>query len=381
MKEDRDPHLGFHPTKGLQHVGAPAFHIEQAVTHVLGLLANGTHREILSQRLGLFGDKETLAQLSRSFLISKTSVHNIEHTCLGQLGLLTAQGTQECDVSEITQWLLEGVQSMGGAARMSDFAVRLGLADTALQLRQLTFLATVCPSLHLIRDNNIIFEAVSLYDPVTTATIVERIVSAVEYLGEPVTIKQVAEKVHDRDVRAVAAFASLSRRLATMDGRWGLTSWPVVNPVSISDKISLVLHRQGRPMHFAEIAKQVQSMRSSKRIVSWRSVHNELVRSSGFVVVARGTYGLRAWGYRDGSISDLISDVLREAGRPLPNIEIVLRVLERRPYVKKISIQSKLCSQPQFERVAPGFYQLNEQVARSVAVPSGRRRLMRREAV
>ena len=52
-----------------------------------------------------------------------------------------------------------------------------------------------------------------------------------------------------------------------------------------------------RPMHFIEIANAISSFGFDNRPVTIQAVHNDLIRYPEFVLVGRGMYALREWGY------------------------------------------------------------------------------------
>ena len=78
-----------------------------------------------------------------------------------------------------------------------------------------------------------------------------------------------------------------------------------------------------------------------------------------FVLVGRGIYALKEWGYKKGTVADIIADVLRKEGGPLHRDEIVKRVLQSR-YVKETTILLNLQGKPQFKRVAKATYALDD---------------------
>ncbi len=71
-------------------------------------------------------------------------------------------------------------------------------------------------------------------------------------------------------------------------GDLGSTSWLHINPRTVRDRTYLVLLRAGKPMHFGEIAKEVNSIGNTSR--SAATVHNELIRDKRFTLVKRGVY-------------------------------------------------------------------------------------------
>ena len=59
------------------------------------------------------------------------------------------------------------------------------------------------------------------------------------------------------------------------------------------------------------------------------ALHNELIRYEDFVLVGRGLYALKSWGFTKGTVKDVIFEILKENG-PMKKKEIVEEVLKRR---------------------------------------------------
>ena len=157
----------------------------------------------------------------------------------------------------------------------------------------------------------------------------------------------------------IEALAKTSKLLASLNGLWGLAKWPSVNPKNIRDKIFVILETQKEPMHFSEIAEHIRDGEFSRRDVTTQAIHNELIKDKRFVLIGRGIYALDTWGFKQGTVSDIIASVLKEAGEPLYRDEIVKRVLEKRK-VKETTVLLNLQSKPEFKRVAKATYALAE---------------------
>jgi len=78
-------------------------------------------------------------------------------------------------------------------------------------------------------------------------------------------------------------------------GEWGLTDWQEVKPKTVNDKIYLILKHEGKPLHFTEIAKRINEMKFDKKTANAATVHNELILDDRYVLMSRGTYGLKDW--------------------------------------------------------------------------------------
>src|SRR3989338_10383926 len=86
------------------------------------------------------------------------------------------------------------------------------------------------------------------------------------------------------------------------EGLYGLKEWPEINPRGVKDKAYIVLKNKKNPLHFTEIASLVNSSPSLKgfRPANLQTVHNELIKDERFVLVGRGMYALKEWGYQPG---------------------------------------------------------------------------------
>ncbi len=135
---------------------------------------------------------------------------------------------------------------------------------------------------------------------------------------------------------------------------WGRTSSPHVKARGIKDYAYLIMRRAGRPMHFKEVALEINKTFGKKAHVA--TCHNELIKDPRFVLVGRGMYGLKDWGHTGGVVRDVITEVLKESGRPLPKDEIVKRVLAKR-IVKPNTVLVNLQNAKYFRKVA-GEYTL-----------------------
>jgi hypothetical protein len=147
---------------------------------------------------------------------------------------------------------------------------------------------------------------------------------------------------------------SIDQRLKEIEDGWGLTEWRFVRPRSIRDKVEIVLRKSGEPLHFMEIANRIRESNFDHKNVTVQAVHNELIRYPQFVLVGRGLYALREWGYEPGTVADVIERILKEKG-PLSKKEIILEVAKQRT-VKIGTISLNLQKMPYFVRVGRAVY-------------------------
>jgi hypothetical protein len=151
--------------------------------------------------------------------------------------------------------------------------------------------------------------------------------------------------------------------LKVFDGeKLGLKSWPEVNPKTVKDKIKLILKDNKKPIHFKKIVDMVVSLGDrlpKKRNLHPQTIHNELIRNQDFVLVGRGYYALKDWGYNPGQVKDVIYQVLSASETSLPKEEILNSVLSQR-IVKESTVLLNLQNKKYFTRDVEGKYKIKE---------------------
>jgi hypothetical protein len=334
---------------------------ELLVKEVLASIDREREREIIARRFGLFDRKETLEQIGEMLGITRERVRQLEKSVITRLKT-TAEQNGNSHIEEFQSRVLSLLNSMGQVARISELATQLTSSPNREEQARVAFLSQLCPQLIVINEDDNFYNSVGVRDvrdEKTLKTEVVALIAVIKQLGEPKPIEEVAEAAHLDDPLQAAALASTSKQLATLNGRWGLVKWPMVNPKNIRDKIYVILKENGKHMHFNEIADAIKDSEFKRKDVTTQAIHNELIKDKRFVLIGRGIYALKEWGYEKGTVSDIISEVLREAGEPLHRDEIVKRVLKSR-FVKETTILLNLQGKSQFKRVAKATYTLVE---------------------
>jgi hypothetical protein len=333
--------------------------LDDAIKDVLNTIDREREREIISRRFGLYDRKETLEQIGELLGITRERVRQLEKAVITRL---KSAGKDLPHVQKVESALSGHLNSMGHVARTSDLAQKFPNKNPKIDQSRIAFLAHLSPGLAVIDDSDHYFHSVGLAAKHSEKQIreqVEKIVDSIKNIGEPTDIDTVAKKVGNPDAKNVEALAGISKNIANLHGRWGLVKWPMVNPKNIRDKIYVILHDNKKPMHFSEIAEAIKKSDFKRKNVTTQAIHNELIKDKRFVLIGRGIYALKEWGYKKGTVADVIADVLRKEGGPLHRDEIVRRVLKSR-HVKETTILLNLQGKPQFKRVAKATYTLAE---------------------
>ncbi|HEX5744101.1 MAG TPA: sigma factor-like helix-turn-helix DNA-binding protein [Candidatus Saccharimonadales bacterium] len=338
-----------------------AVQTEQLVSDILATIDREREREIVARRFGLFDRKETLEQIGEMLGITRERVRQLEKSVVTKLRSTAEQGGLP-HVADFEAKLLEFLGSAGSAARVSAVTSKLAGSKDREEQARVAFLSQLCPKVAVVPEDDHFYYSVGVKDVRDEKALksdVNGLIDAIKKLGEPKSIGDIAKAAGMDDPKQTEALASISKQLATLNDRWGLVKWPMVNPKNIRDKIYVILKENGKHMHFNEIAKAIKDSEFKRKDVTTQAIHNELIKDKRFVLVGRGIYALKEWGYQKGTVADIITQVLQEANEPLHRDEIVKRVLKSR-FVKETTILLNLQGKPQFKRVAKATYSLAE---------------------
>lgn len=334
--------------------------LAQSIKDILELLPQDREREIISRRFGLFDRKETLEQIGDMLGITRERVRQLEKAILIKLKM-AVEGDNIQSIQDIDKNIIRDLSENGRVSRVDAVAARLlGANPSREEVSQIAFISELSPKLTLVNENDNFYNVVGIKQYGDEAKIKKEATEAVKIIkkqGEPVSVDKLTDLLGYEHPSHAAGIASVSKQLAELNGMWGLTKWPTVNPKNIRDKIYVILAENGKPMHFSEIAEAIKASDFKRKNVTKQAIHNELIKDGRFVLIGRGIYALDSWGYSKGTVGDVINEVLKEAGEPLHRDEIVRRVLAKRQ-VKETTVLLNLQSRQQFKRVAKATYEL-----------------------
>lgn len=139
--------------------------------------------------------------------------------------------------------------------------------------------------------------------------------------------------------------------------KWGLSVWKEITPKGTREKSYLVLKELNEPMHFREIAKKIDEYGLGKRKTHPQTVHNELIKDNKFVLVGRGIYALSKWGYKKGTVKEVLEEILSKNPNGLSREDVTSEVLKVRK-VKKSTVIINLNNY--FKKNKEGMYFLKK---------------------
>lgn len=334
--------------------------LKNAILGSLKIIEQEREREIVARRFGLDGPKETLEQIGESLSITRERVRQLEKAILIRLQISAEEGEIPA-LAPAEKLLIRNLTEMGRVAKLSDLADKVyGRTTTPTERTGIYFIATFSKSLTVVEENDRYNAAVGIAEYGDSRKIRERvdeIVDVIKKNKQPMTLDELDNKLNYEHPDHIKALASISKLLATLNGLWGLAKWPAVNPKNIRDKIFVILEVHKEPMHFSEIAKEIKESNFKRKNVTVQAIHNELIKDARFVLIGRGIYALSTWGYKKGTISDIIKSILEKSDEPLTREEIVKQVLKVRK-VKETTILLNLQNKKLFKKVDKNLYTL-----------------------
>lgn len=337
------------------------------------LFKNLTEKEVetLKRRFGLMGHSpETLGRIGADFKVTRERVRQIEAQAIKKLKNL--KNLQE-KIEPIRVVVTDLLREYGGILEEKSFFKKI------LELTNLTSSAE--PSLVFILKT-LLTDVVDYvkpsskfraawrtkdFDEALWYQVTQTAKEIFEKENSPLTLDQLMEKLQKHpslqnvlsriNKKIVEAYIEVCAFLGKNPFKeYGLIKWGSIKPRRMNDKILLVLKKAKRPLHFTEIARRINELKFDNRIAHPPTVHNELILSKDYVLVGRGLYALKEWGFKRGVVADIIEDILKKEG-PLKRDEIIEKVLKQR-FVKRNTIILALTNKERFKKLPSGEYTL-----------------------
>lgn len=153
--------------------------------------------------------------------------------------------------------------------------------------------------------------------------------------------------------KTVHSYFDVSKKIEkNIYGEYGLADWSEIQPRGAREKAYLVLKKIGKPIHFLELAKNVNQV-FDDRNNHFQTIHNELIKDPKFVLIGRGVYALKEWGYQPGTIIELLTSILKKS-QPMTQEKLVNDVKNQR-IVKDSTIFMNLQNRKLFKKIPRGY--------------------------
>lgn len=327
------------------------------------LVLSQKERDVIVKRFSLDNKpKMTLEKIGQEFSVTRERIRQIEKIALGKLRR-TVTSTKLNEISMVAKEIME---NKGGVSTeeslISEILNVIGSGDQ-VDAHIIRLSLNITPELEKTDKSNL-YNPFWRFENVSEETVKQIITVGVSFLnkkGDVVDDSVLAAHVQKTitvEKETVISALEVDKRLKKMSNGYGLMSWRHINPRSIRDKAYIVLKEIQKPLHFIEIANKISEAGFDRKVVTTQAVHNELIRYDQFVLVGRGLYALKEWGYKKGTVADVIEELLDKKS-PLSKQDIIQGVLKQRQ-VKKGTISLNLQKNDHFVRVGRAMYSLDK---------------------
>lgn len=352
------------------------FHPYQLLDDLFCVLAE-REQKVLCRRFQLLPnihrEKETLETIGKELHITRERVRQIENEAIHKLQLLKEKSEKNSPLQILSDVVGNILSHHGGIMEERHLIFHLN----QISLHQESADSVLHFFLHYLLNKHFdhIPETDTLYRgwklPLASFTFLEMahayIHRLIEEAKHPFELEELLkilqqeleekEISHNLTTDILLALLRLNKQLhSNVFHQWGLAHWPQIHPRHMNDKIYIVLKREGVPLHFRDIALRINSANFDKKQAYPATIHNELILDAQYVLVGKGIYALREWGYEKGTVADVITSILREENF-VSREKIIEKVLAKR-FVKRTTILLALMDKNQFSRNEKGEYYL-----------------------
>ncbi len=310
--------------------------------------------DVVERRFGLqTGKKETLETIGQSYDITRERVRQIEAEGFSKINPKIKEN------QKLFKYFEEVLVSFGGLKK-EDELLQI-LAGNKFQ-NHVSFLLTNGDGFNKIPEDNNFYSFWAIKkEPIKQAkNLVESTIKRFKKEKKVFSLDELLKNQKmNKDV--FLSYIGISKEIQkNPEEKFGLRNWLEINPRGVKDKAYLVFKREEKPLHFAEVANLIEKLPfhfQSKTHTA--TVHNELIKDERFVLVGRGLYALKEWGYEPGVVKDIIIKILKDSEKSLSKKEILDKVLKQR-FVKENTIALNLQDRDYFERDSQGKYTIKE---------------------
>ena len=341
----------------------------QIVTGFQSILDSLTDKEssVIKRRIGFDGEKETLQDIGDTYGITRERVRQIEDVGIRKIGRIMRTSNLV-----IIQNSGEAILKKNGGVMTRDNLVNAIIADIGISgaINGNIIDVLLQADFNLQKSKPQLGTKTYFHFPEVTKKQIEAIhkeaLKILKKRGDIIETNVLYDQIQTNlfaqfgkiDTSMIHSVMDVYLDIVKGEGMYiGLEKWKILNPSTLKDKAIYVLKKNKEAMHFLDIAHHITEHFNEP--VKTSTIHNELIRNSEFVLIGRGIYVLKEWGYKDGTVLDVILDIFKKASTPLSTEEITERVLKTRQ-VKTTTIYMNLQNKKYIERVGRNLYQAKQ---------------------
>lgn len=312
-----------------------AYNIDKIVNQLLSSLS-ARQKEVVSCRYGLqSGAPMTLAKIGDRYGVTRERIRQIEDQALNNIYSHFKGGEFDGFIGTTINYF----QKFNGARKdeyvCRDFKKASAKPGVKNSNQKVRFLLEACREikLHPEDENFYAFWHLSNNDLAKAESFINNLINKLKSFRGKLAPNSLGNDQNSEN------YISLSKNFAVnVYGDFGLSEWGEINPKVSRDWAYLVLKKENKPLHFTKMASLINKYRKTKK-VNYQTIHNELIKDDRFVLVGRGTYGLREFNIVPGTAREVITHLLKKHG-PLAAKNLVTLVLKQRSFKEKTLLLS-----------------------------------------
>lgn len=328
------------------------------------ILLSERERYVIERRFALDkSDKATLEEIGHHYNVTRERIRQIENNALQKL----RRNINNSILSDLNEKAIEYIKGSGGIIREDVLVSKLIKEKSGFTVSAILFILSLdsrfsrkTNTIHYLPHFRLMEFGDKLVDRACAVSMdhLNKSKDLVTIAGMKTMLGRESDELQILEPDALKSLYEIHKSFKVVDNSVGLITWKHIHPRTLRDKIFFILRERNKPMHFVEIANSIVEKGFDQKNVNLQAVHNELIRFEEFILIGRGLYALQEWGYKPGTVADVIENILKEKGA-MSEDEIIAEVLKSRK-VKKITIILNLKNSPRFVRSGRKRYDLKK---------------------
>lgn len=331
------------------------------------LLASFPERSgiITRERFGVVdGTEKTLEEIGKAHGITRERVRQIVDVIMKRIKEIMAREADHVLVRRV----VDTIKSHGGIMSIDDLLEAMTNGKIS-EKKALAALLPAFPGIKIGKETSkrkmiVTADGFSMSDWEKLVSLTVGLLQEVNDVQSLEDLYMLYTKQSERTDLAKEMFESLLAPSAEIEknafGRYGLSHWSAVRPRGTRERAHLILQVMKKPLHFREIARLIDEhgLYKSGKKTHPQTVHNELIKDKRFVLVGRGTYALSDWGFRPGTVREVLKSILKEHEEPMTREDLLKAVMKVRQ-VKRSTVIINLNSF--FTKVGKNIYSVSDE--------------------
>lgn len=326
-------------------------------------------KDVLNGRYGLGnGRPMTLASIGNKYQVTRERIRQVEALALQAIN---NRFNSDKELVTLVAHVKKHLDNLGGLQRETALceALKADLAysDEKTYAHQVRFLLESCGAFGYHSDDAD-FHSFWYTDKNATQkaeSLISKLVANLKNKKDDIIGKNQFDKIFDQVIKAgnyskplALNYISISKKFASNAyNDFGLSHWPEITPKTSRDWAYLVLRKLGLPLHFTELTSSINQLRGYKK-TNPQTVHNELIKDGRFILVGRGTYGLKEFNLMAGTAREVITQIINKKG-PQKSKDLIRLVLAERIF-KENTLLLNLQDRKYFQRLDDGRYTIKK---------------------